>query len=174
MVLWPDDATSRLIRDLWETLETAGVPSMRTHTHALHQPHVSLVVAEQLPVIAALEAVMPVPREPIRLLMEGAGIFPGGFLHLMCVANHGLLDEQRRVHEAVRSLAVDPWPHFEPGDWTPHITLGWELAEGQLVQALPIVLCHLPLEGWLDHGGVEDGTTGENWTVPDGVASESE
>jgi hypothetical protein len=173
-VLWPDSTTSRRIRDLWDTLEAAGVPSIATHTHGLHQPHVSLVVAGHLPVNASLEAVMAAPRKPIRLLIEATGVFPGGFLHLACVANHSLLDEQRRVHELVRPLVVDPWPHFEPGDWTPHITVGWELTTRQLAQALPMVLDNLPIEGWLDHGGVEDGTTGENWTFPDGVASESE
>ena len=169
-MLWPDNATSRQIGDLWEMLEAASVPSMATHTH---RPHVSLIVAGYLSVNASLEAVMPVPRKPIRLLIEAAGVFPGGFLHLACVANHALLDEQRRVHELVRPLVVDPWPHFEPGDWTPHITLGWELTNRQLAQALPMVLDNLPIEGWLDHGGVEDGTTGENWTFPDGVASDS-
>ncbi|MGD0986145.1 MAG: 2'-5' RNA ligase family protein [Acidimicrobiales bacterium] len=165
-VLWPDIATSRRIRELWAALEAEGVPSMATHTHRLHRPHVSFIVAEDLPVNASLEAVMSVPQEPIRLLVEAVGVFPGGFLYLACVANHALLDEQRRVCEAVRLLAVDPWPHFEPGEWTPHITLGWELTNRQLAQALPIVLGNLPIEGWLDHGGVEDGTTGENWTFP--------
>jgi hypothetical protein len=33
----------------------------------------------------------------------------------------------------------------------------------QLTEALPIVLRRLPIEGAFDRGGVEDGTTGENW-----------
>ena len=108
IVLWPDITTSRVIRDLWDELETEGVPSMATHTHKLHKPHVSLIVAEHLPVNASLQAVGPVPTEPIRLLIEAAGVFPGGFLFLACVANVEMLDEQRRVHRAVQPLAVDP------------------------------------------------------------------
>jgi hypothetical protein len=87
-------------------------------------------------------------------------------LFLACVANEPLLDEQRRVHRAVQPLAIDPWPHFEPGTWAPHITTGWSLTQQQLSEALPTVLDRLPVEGWLDRGGVEDGSTGENWTSP--------
>jgi hypothetical protein len=171
-VLWPDITTSRVIRDLWDELETEGVPSMATHTHKLHKPHVSLIVAEHLPVNASLQAVGPVPTEPIRLLIEAAGVFPGGFLFLACVANVEMLDEQRRVHRAVQPLAVDPWPHFDPGTWTPHVTAGWTLTQRQLAEALPIVLDRLPIEGWLDHGGVEDGSTGEHWASPPESASD--
>jgi hypothetical protein len=66
-----------------------------------------------------------------------------------------------------------PWPRFEPGTWTPHITTGWELTNERLARALPLVLDHLPIEGWLDQGGVEDGTTGEKWTSPELRASET-
>jgi hypothetical protein len=167
IVLWPDSTTSWAIRDLWEALATQGLPSMATHTHGRHEPHVSLIVADHLPVNASLGAVAPVPRQPIRLLIEAAGVFPGDFLFLACVANKELLDEQRRVHQAIRPLVVDPWPYFEPGTWTPHVTTGWELTRQQLAESLPLVLDHLPIAGWLDRGGVEDGTTGENWTSPD-------
>jgi hypothetical protein len=164
-VLWPDSATGRVIRDLWDAIAEQDVPSMATHTHRLHQPHVSLIVAEHLPVKAALEAVGPVPAEPIRMLVNATGVFPGGFLFLACVANRQLLDEQRRVYHAVRPLAVDPWPYFDPGTWTPHFTTGWALTHQQLSEALPIALDYLPIEGWFDHGGVEDGSTSENWTT---------
>jgi hypothetical protein len=177
--LWPDGIASQLIRALWNEIAANDLPSMATHTHQLHQPHVSLTVAEHLPVTAALEAVQPVPREPIRLLVEAAGVFPStspaatlisdetetsGVLFLACVANPELLDEQRRVHEAIRPLAVKPWPHFEPGTWTPHITTGWALTPRQLARAMPIVIDRLPIAGLLDRGGVEDGSTGERWT----------
>jgi hypothetical protein len=82
---------------------------------------------------------------------------------LACVPNEVLLAEQVRVHDAVRSLAVDPWPYFGAGSWTPHITTGWALPDAEFAAALPIVLASLPITGWLDRGGVEDGTTGEYW-----------
>ena len=165
MVLWLDRAASRTIEALWSVLEGEDVPSMATHTHQLHRPHVSLSVADRLAAGAALVAVGRVPSRAIRLLIEAAGVFPGGFLYLACVANDDLLAEQRRVHEALRPLAIAPWPHFEPGTWTPHITSGWALTDDQIGKALPILLNRLPIEGWLETGGVEDGSTGERWTI---------
>ena len=172
-MLWPDEVTSDAIHYLWNLLADHGVPSMATHTHKLHRPHVSLSVAEHLPVRAALDAVAPVASQPIRLLIEAAGVFPGGVLYLAVVPNSELLDEQRRVHEALRPLAIEPWPHFEPGGWTPHITTGWALTDGQIAKALPTVLDCLPIEGWLDTGGIEDGTTGERWTEVGEAPSDS-
>lgn len=187
IILWPDDNASHLIRTVWDEIASQGLPSMATHTHRLHKPHVSLTVAEYMPVRAALEAAQPLPSQPIKLLVESAGVFPSespfrpvtsdragrcGFLFLACVADCGLLEEQRRVHGAVRSLEVRPWPHFDPGTWTPHITSGWGLTPEQLARALPIVLDRLPIEGWLERGGVEDGSTGEHWTSPEGLSSE--
>jgi hypothetical protein len=46
------------------------------------------------------------------------------------------------------------------------------LTHEQLAGALPIVLRRLPIEGWSDHGGVEDNSTGEHWASPDGLAAD--
>jgi hypothetical protein len=162
-VLWPDRATGDGIRAVWDELASHGLPSMATRTHRLHQPHVSLVVADDMAPAAALAAVGAVPRRPIPLLVEAAGVFPGGFLFLACVCSDPLLDEHRRVFEAVRPVAQGLRDHVEPGTWTPHLTIGWALSDRDLAQALPLVLARLPIRGWLAHGGVEDGTTGENW-----------
>ncbi len=167
IVLWPDPHTSAAIRDLWDAMTEQGLPSLATHTHRLHQPHCSLSVAEQLPADDALHAVGVLPAERIPLLVESAGIFPtSGALFLACVPNDALLHEQRRVHTAIRPISTRPWPYFETGAWTPHITLAVALTPTQLTTALPLVLARLPISGQLDHGGVEDGTTGDNWPAP--------
>jgi hypothetical protein len=75
------------------------------------------------------------------------------------------LDEQRRVHSAVAPHAQQPWPYFEPGAWTPHITLAWSLTPDELAVAVPLVLAQIPIAGTFDCGGVEDGTTGEDWPI---------
>lgn len=165
-MLWPDHDSGRRIRGLWDSLASLGLASMATHTHRLHQPHTSLIVADDLPVSAALRAVASVPAERIRLEVSAAGVFPGGTLFLVCDPNAALLQEHHRVHEALRPVAVGPWTHFTPGRWTPHITVGMGLSAQQLAAALPLVLNRLPIEGWFDNGGVEDGTTGENWPSP--------
>ncbi|HXQ62995.1 MAG TPA: 2'-5' RNA ligase family protein [Acidimicrobiales bacterium] len=163
IVLWPDPDTGRVINEIWDAIAALGLPSMATHTHRQHRPHVSLVVAEDLDAKAARDAVGSVPREPIRLSVSAAGVFPGGVLTLVCDPDRPLLQEQLRVHEAVVPLATDPWPHYHPGRWTPHITVAMDLTTPQLTVALPEVLDRLPIAGLLDAGGVEDGTTGERW-----------
>jgi hypothetical protein len=166
VVLWPDNDTSDAVRALWRDLEACGLPSLLSHTHGLHAPHLSLTVAEQLPVAETLAAVGPVPTRRIPLLVEAIGVFPEGALFLAVVTNESLLSEQHRVHRAVRHLAESPWAHFDSGTWTPHITCAWSLDADQLRIAVPRALERLPIRGWLDRGGVEDGTTGEQWPAP--------
>jgi hypothetical protein len=105
-----------------------------------------------------------VPGHPIPLFVDSVGVFPPtSALFLACVPNDALLSEQRRVHAVVSPLADRPWPHFEKDRWIPHITVSWSLTPSELAVAVPLVLERLPITGTFDHGGVEDGTTGENW-----------
>jgi len=164
VVLWPDPATSATVRQIWDELAARDLPSLATHTHRRHQPHCSLTVAEDLPVDDALAAVGSVPARPLRLHIESVGVFPNmGTLFLAPVVTEELLEEQRRVHSRVAPHAGQPWPYFEPGAWTPHITLAWSLTADELAVAVPLALAHLPIIGAFDLGGVEDGATGESW-----------
>lgn len=120
-------------------------------------------MAEHLRVDEALGLVGTVPTRPIRLQVASAGVFPSGVLFMACVMHQVLLDEQRRVHDAVESVLVEPWPYFRPGRWTPHITCAMDCRPEQMSEALSVILDHLPIQGSLNHGGIEDGTTGESW-----------
>lgn len=162
-MLWPDGTTSASIRSLWDELEAAGVPTLATATHRRHVPHLSLVVADDLPVTEALAAVHRVPAAPIELRLASAGVFPGGVLYLAPAASETLIAEHHRVHVATAGVEGGAWPHYEPGTWTPHVTVATDLDAGQLAVALTLVARRLPLEGRLDRGGVEDGSTGERW-----------
>jgi 2'-5' RNA ligase len=167
VVLWPDERVAGVVRELWSALERSGLPSLATHTHRLHQPHCSLSVAEELPLARALDAVGVVPSQRVPLLVGSVGVFPpNGALFLACVANKPLLSEQHRVHRALASLAVRPWPYFEFHAWVPHITLSMGMTSEELAKAIPLVMDRLPITGTFDHGGVEDGTTGEHWPAP--------
>lgn len=79
IVLWPDADTTRSIRELWGAIETDGVPSLATYSHRLHQPHVSLIVAQHMAAAEALKAIGTVPSGPIRCLANAAGVFPEAF-----------------------------------------------------------------------------------------------
>jgi hypothetical protein len=167
VVLWPDAVAAGDVRELWVALSERGLPSLATHSHRRHQPHCSLSVAEELAWDEALDAVGVVPSEPIPLLVGSVGVFPpDGALVLACVANRALLSEQRRVHRALAPVAVHPWSFFEGDAWIPHVTLSTAMTPDQLATAIPLVMERLPLRGIFDRGGVEDGTTGENWPAP--------
>jgi len=161
VVLWPDDRTSNTVRGIWNELHDNGLPSMAAHPQ--HVPHVSLVLADALQVQPTLAAIGQVPSAPIPLIIESCGVVPGGHLLLVCTPNVSLLEEQERVHQAAVEHADNPWPHYAPDGWLPHLTLGRSLTAAQLAVALPIVLRHLPLRGTLPAGGVEDGATGDRW-----------
>ena len=161
--MWPDPDASASIRLIWDALADRGLPSLATMTHQLHRPHVSLIVAEDFPVKPVLHAVGRVPRQSVPLEVENLGIFPQGVLFLSCIVNRDLLSEHLRIRNVVEPFAVAPWPHSRPNHWVPHVSLGYPYTNEQLASALPIVLEHLPIRGVLDHGGVEDGTTGESW-----------
>jgi hypothetical protein len=163
VVLWPDETTSASILSLWGELEEAGVPTLATATHRRHVPHLSLVVADDLPVAETLAAVGRVPAASIGLRLASVGVFPGGVLYLVPAAGETLVAEHHRVHAATAELTVGGWGHYEPGAWTPHVTVSTDLDEAQLAAALPLVARRLPLEGRLDRGGVEDGSTGKRW-----------
>jgi hypothetical protein len=163
VVLWPDDDTSRVVTNLWALLEAEGVPTLATHTHRQHRPHVSLVVADDLLPSEALDVLESVPLKTLHLLVSGPGIFPGGILFLACVPNAELLEEQRRVHDLVAPMTKALWDYFAPGAWSPHLTISYGLDGVQLARAIPVVLDQVPVEGWLERGGVEDGISGERW-----------
>jgi hypothetical protein len=127
-----------------------------------------LVVADDLDAEAAAAGVGRLPEVQIPCRVEAAAFFPGGFLILPLVPNIELLDEQRRVSAAVGDLAVGRWDYTQPGEWSPHIACAYALTPGQAGDAVAIATRHLPLAGFLTTGGVEDGTTGENWPIPPG------
>lgn len=123
VVLWPDDQTSHQVRSIWDELAAVGLPSMATETHRVHQPHVPLIVADDLVVGETLEDLADLPSSPLPLLIESVGVVPGGHLLLTVTASQELLAEQARVHRATRAFADSPWSHYLPGQWLPHMTL---------------------------------------------------
>ena len=163
VVVWPDDDVVHAVADVWAALETAGIPTLASHTHRRHRPHVSLVVADDLVPDSVQEVLGSVPGRPLPLLLNSPGVFPGGILFLTCVPNTALLEEQRRVHDLVAPIATGMRDHCAPGAWSPHLTIAYDVDDAQLARALPVVLDHLPIEGWLTRGGVEDGESGERW-----------
>jgi hypothetical protein len=52
-----DRRSERAVSGLWDRLERAGVPSLRSHTHGRHLPRVSYAVLQAWDLIAVSAAV---------------------------------------------------------------------------------------------------------------------
>jgi hypothetical protein len=166
VVLWPDKHFTSEVGSIWTELLDHGLPTVASQPH--HVPHVSLIVADDLAVADTLAAVANVPSSPLPLLIESAAVAPGGHLLLVCTPTRGLLAEQARVYSGAAPHADNPWSHYGPDAWLPHLTLARSLTPGNLAVALPIVLARLPMRGLLTSGGIEDPATGERWHATTG------
>lgn len=166
VVLWPDGETSAAIRAIWDELALLGLPSMVSYSHKRHVPHVSLAVADSLPIVNVLSEIGALPSQPIPISIDAVAVVPGLHVLLTCVGGERLLTEQARAYRVVAQLDVDIWPHYCPDGWLPHITSARALTSEELPTALRTVVGHLPIAGLLTSGGVEDGTTGDHWLPP--------
>ena len=97
------------MRALWDRLERAGVPSLRSHTHGHHMPHVSYAVLRTWDLAAVSAAVAGLgPVAPVELTFDGVGLFRRGRAWLLAGAAAEFVTRQERVVEAV----VGPAPSY--------------------------------------------------------------
>ncbi|GAA2281041.1 hypothetical protein GCM10010145_60850 [Streptomyces ruber] len=142
--LLPDPVSCRLVREAWERLAAAGLPSQVGHRHPTNRPHLTLAACDGLPgpVPAALTRILQVPPPPLRVTALHRYEGRVRVLVWRLDPDPALL----AVHAAVwRLLASSPGtgrlnPLHRPGDWDPHLTLArsrdraqdWAGAEGVL------------------------------------------
>ena len=106
--LLPDEALSSGVRDLWDRLLDAGLPSLATHRHPTNRPHLTLLTTPT-PVVALPPLPLPTPVTlgPVRLLGRA----------LVLAAD----DSVRPLQASVWSALGGGWP--APADWVPHVSL---------------------------------------------------
>jgi hypothetical protein len=137
IVLLLDDDADAAVRARWRRLAEAGLPSLVTHTHGRHVPHISLVVAELIEVgewLAVLRGGW-FAAPPVSVQLGPVGTFPeGGWVFL------GVEGLDRSAHaRLVASLGddvSDPWEHYLPDLWVPHCTLAGGLDADEVEAAL--------------------------------------
>lgn len=158
-----DEDADAAVRQLWQRLADAGLPSLAVRTHRRHRPHVSLAVAESL--AAADPAVLrPVlaARKPV-LHLHVLGTFPGseGVLFLGVTVTARLLAFHGDVHAALAGQPGEHWPDYLPGRWVPHCTLAEGLDEAQVAKAFALLLRYEPITATVSSAGIKDTRTGE-------------
>jgi 2'-5' RNA ligase len=157
-----DDRADAAVRRLWQLLVDAGLPSLATHTHRRHRPHVSLAVAESLPDadLTPLRSVLAAHQPNVQLYTLAT--FPGdrGALFLGVVATTELLEFHAGVHAALAGQAVALWPHYQPGSWVPHCTLAEGMNQAEAARAFGLLYGYEPIAATVTATGIKNTTTG--------------
>lgn len=136
-----DETTDRAVRDSWQVLADAGLPSLAHHSGATNAPHVSVSVAAGFddradPRLRRIASALPLPVAFAGLIVFGRP--PRGLvLARALVPTADLLDLHRDVHESVGGAA--PVDHAAPGRWMPHLTLASRLSPDQLALAVEVL-----------------------------------
>ena len=159
-----DDEADAAVRELWQRLEKAGVPSLASRSHKNHRPHVSFAVASSIPVKARKNLV-----ESLRLLSLPAlwlytlGTFPTkeNALFLGAVTDAEVLAVHSAVHDVLAGKVRDPWAYYLPGAWVPHCALARDLDVALLAKGFAAVHPVEPIRARIAAVGVTDTRTGE-------------
>lgn len=161
-----DRRTDRAIRALWDRLESVGVPSLRSHTHGRHVPHLSYAVLRTWDLVGVTAALDELAAgDPIELSFDGIGLFRRGRAWLLAGVAAGLVTRQERVVTAVTAAGADLHRHYVPGTWLPHCSLAPRAPLEQLPVLAAAVYDVLPLPARLDRAALIDSATGEVWPL---------
>jgi 2'-5' RNA ligase len=161
-----DSRTDRLLRGLWRRLEELGVPTLATHTHGRHVPHLSLAVLREWDHDKVMKAVQPLLREQsIGLYFDALGTFRRGRAWLLPAVGAEVLQLQATVVSAVVATGGELHRHYEPGRWVPHCTIAPRVPLVALPAVAAAVYDVLPLEAAADRAALVDSGTGQVWRL---------
>ena len=162
-----DPVSDRLVRTLWRRLETEGIPTLLTHTHGQHVPHLSYAVLlawEQEAVRSAVDGLCD--AGPVEVAVQGTVIFPRGRAALAGSTTAALAARQARAVEALRATGATIHRHYEPGHWMPHVSATTGVAGARLPSVVEAVSDRLPFTLRCDRAALIDTTDGTMWELP--------
>ena len=162
-----DGRTERVMRALWERLEERGVPSLRSHTHGRHQPHLSYVVLLGWELTAVRDAVAALTSHPpYEVIFDAVGTFRRGRVCLIPAVPADLVARQQAVVEAARTTGALVHEHYETGRWLPHCSIAPRARLEQLPVVAATVYDLLPLPARIVRTALIDSATGQQWPLP--------
>jgi 2'-5' RNA ligase len=161
-----DSRSERAIRALWDQLESLGVPTLRSHTHGRHVPHVSYAVLRTWDLVTVTDALAQLDAgEPVALSFDGLGLFRRGRAWLLAGVAADLAARQERVVSAVTCTGAELHKHYVPGRWLPHCSLAPRATLAQLPILAASVYDVLPLSARLNRAALIDSSTGDMWPL---------
>jgi len=161
-----DRRSDRAVRTLWERLEEDGVPTLLSHTHGHHVPHLSYAVLLAWDQAAAGAAVAGLgDGGPVEVSVQGTVVFPRGRVALAGSASVALATRQARAVDALRTTGATIHRHYEPGHWMPHVSATTGVPGARLHTVVDAVSDRLPLTLRCDRAALIDTTDGTTWDL---------
>ncbi|WP_203231042.1 2'-5' RNA ligase family protein [Nocardioides caldifontis] len=155
------------VRRLWRRLEDGGVPTLLTHTHGRHVPHLSYASLRSYDLDAVRDALSALPaREPVELRFDAFGTFRRSRCWLAPAVTAELAQRQEIVATACATTGAELHRHYVPGDWVPHLTLAPRLHLDQLPAVAAAVYDVLPLVSVGTSVALVDTSTGMRHPLP--------
>jgi hypothetical protein len=164
-----DARGDRAVRRLWAQLEEHGIPTLLTHTHGRHVPHVSYAVFRTFNVerVLAAESALP-PAGPVTLRFDAVGLFRRRRGALIAASTPSLLGRQASVVAAGAATGAELHLHYRPGVWLPHCSLATSVSRTAMPVLAAAAFDDRPLEVVCDRLVVIDSATGQRWALPHG------
>ncbi len=162
-----DRRSDRVVRALWERLEADGIPTLLTHTHGHHVPHLSYAVLlawEREAVRCAVAGLGD--GGPVEVSVQGTVVFPRGRVALAGSASVDLATRQATVVEVLRDTGATIHRHYEPGHWMPHVSATTGVPGSRLQGVVDAVSDRLPLTLRYDRAALIHTTDGTTWELP--------
>ncbi|WP_034268141.1 2'-5' RNA ligase family protein [Haloechinothrix halophila] len=161
-----DGKSQRAVRNLWDRIESEGVPTLRSHTHGMHHPHLSYVVLLHWDADKVRGAVDDLPgHEPFELTFDALGSFRRGRVCLVPAVPNGLVERQQRVVEATRGTGAVVHKHYEVDRWLPHLSLANRARLDTLPAIAAVIYDVLPLTVRINRAALIDSSTGRVWPL---------
>jgi hypothetical protein len=155
------------VRSLWSRLEAHGVPSLATHTHGRHHPHVSYAVLLRWDLQDVQDALAALPdRGPFPVVFQGMVAFPRGRACLAPSLPAAVVARQEAVSTALAATGALVHHHYEPGRWVPHCSLSPRATGAALPVVARAVSDVLPLTVRATRFALVDSSTGQTWELP--------
>jgi 2'-5' RNA ligase len=162
------DAPSDLrMRELWSRLEDAGVPTLATHTHRRHHPHLSYAVLREWDLGRVHEALCALPAaDPFTMSFHGTLAFPRGRAALAPAITPDVGRRQQGTVTALEATGAELHHHYRAGHWVPHVSVATRAPGARLATVVKLVSDALPLTVRVDRAAIVDSTTGRTWPLP--------
>lgn len=160
-----DGRSERRLLAMWQALDSRGVPTLLTHTHRRHVPHLSLVVLRRYDVEEVRRALAALPASaPCEVHFDAVARFRRGRVALVGAVSAELISRQARAVAAAEGVGAEVHTYYRPGRWIPHTSVATRARrsqEGDLVAAHDM----LPLTATLTRAALIDNSTGQRWRL---------